>query len=167
MVCRRGIWWGFCRSPSRPMRLSQRRRFMPPLLELIEIEINNGCGVQSQQLGYSQTTDDCDSKRLTDFGAVTLAHCKRNRTKHCGQSGHHDGTKANNTGLVNCIGGGEVLVPLSFQREIDHHDGVFFHDADQENDSNDRDNERSTLKRRSASKAPKPAEGRVERIVIG
>jgi hypothetical protein len=38
------------------------------------------------------------------------------------------------------------LVPFSFQREIDHHDSVLFHDADQKNDSDDRDNRKIDFK---------------------
>src|SRR3974390_2837457 len=86
---------------SRRMRLSQGGRFLSPLPQAIQIEVNDRRRVEYQYLRYGQTADDCDSERLSDFRTVTVADRKRNRTKHRGQGGHHDGTKPNNTCLVN------------------------------------------------------------------
>ena len=58
----------------------------------------------------------------------------------------------------------------SSAREIDHHDGVFLHDTDQQNDSDQRDDvEVGILKQihQREYRKPTPADGSVERIVIG
>ena len=60
------------------------------------------------------------------------------------------------------------LAALGLQREIDHQNGVFLHDADQQDDADQRDDvEVRSDEQRSASKAPTPAEGNVERMVMG
>jgi hypothetical protein len=53
------------------------------------------------------------------------------------------------------------------EREVDHHDRVLLHDADQQDDADQRDDVNSVPKSSSASSAPTPADGSVERIVIG
>ena len=57
---------------------------------------------------------------------------------------------------------------LGLEREVDHHDRVLLHDAHQQHDADERD-ERQVEARDSisASSAPTPAEGSVDRIVIG
>ena len=44
---------------------------------------------------------------------------------------------------------------------------AFFHDTDEQNDSDEPTNEKSMRQMRSADNAPTPALGRVEKIVIG
>ena len=56
-----------------------------------------------------------------------------------GHGGHHNGAEAQQTGFVDCIRRILPVFPLGLQREVDHHDAVFFHDADQENDADDSD----------------------------
>ena len=56
---------------------------------------------------------------------------------------------------------------LGLEREVDHHDRVLLHDADQQDDADERDDVSSVWQSISASSAPTPAEGSVERIVIG
>ena len=64
--------------------------------------------------------------------------------------------------------GGLPSFALRFEREIDHHDGVLLHDADQEDDADQRDDaEIRPAEYERERCAPTPAEGSVERIVIG
>ena len=64
--------------------------------------------------------------------------------------------------------GAHALLALGLEREVDHHDGVLLHDADQQHDADDADDvEVESRASSSASSAPTPAEGRVERMVIG
>ena len=59
-------------------------------------------------------------------------------------------------------------VALGLEREVDHHDRVLLHDAHQQHDADQRDRARGPCPASiSASSAPTPAEGRVERIVNG
>ena len=57
--------------------------------------------------------------------------------------------------------------PLGGQREIHHHDAVLLHDADQQHDADDADNIQRHMRQCRISSAPSPAEGKVERMVIG
>ena len=61
------------------------------------------------------------------------------------------------------------LPSLAFgiQGEVDHHNGVFLDDTDEQNDTDDADDARSFPEIIRASRAPTPAEGSVERIVTG
>ncbi len=51
--------------------------------------------------------------------------------------------------------------------EIDHHDGVFLHNSDEQNNSDESDDAEFCMEINIARIAPTPAEGNVERIVIG
>ena len=46
------------------------------------------------------------------------------------QGSHHNRAKTQQTGLENSFLRRQVTVPLGFKRKIDHHNGVFLHDAD-------------------------------------
>ena len=64
--------------------------------------------------------------------------------------------------------GAQALLALGVEREVDHHDRVLLHDADQQDDADDGDDaEVDAAQTSSASSAPTPAEGSVERIVSG
>jgi hypothetical protein len=56
---------------------------------------------------------------------------------------------------------------LGIDREIDHHDGVLLDDADQQQNAEKRDQAELVPVAISASSAPTPADGSVERIVSG
>ena len=51
---------------------------------------------------------------------------------HCG---HHDRPEAQQAGLIDRIARIHSFVPLGGQREIDHHDRILLHDADQQDNS--------------------------------
>jgi hypothetical protein len=55
---------------------------------------------------------------------------------------------------------------LRSAREVDHHDRVLFHDADQQDDADDGD-DRQIGPSISANSAPTPAEGSVDKMVWG
>ena len=64
--------------------------------------------------------------------------------------------------------GGLPFLALRLEGEVDHHDRVLLHDADQQNDADQRDDVRDRCAiSNSARIAPTPAEGSVERIVMG
>jgi len=52
-------------------------------------------------------------------------------------SGHHNRAEAQQAGIVDCVGRVLSMVALAFQSEIDHHDAVLFHNADQQDDADD------------------------------
>ncbi len=56
---------------------------------------------------------------------------------------------------------------LGLEREVDHHDRVLLDDADQQDDADQGDDAELGVRTAiSASTAPTPADGRVERIVM-
>ncbi len=68
------------------------------------------------------------------------AEGERHRAQQRRHGRHHDGTEAQQAGLIDRLLRRLSLIALGFEREIDHHDGVLLHDADQQNDSDKRDN---------------------------
>jgi len=69
--------------------------------------------------------------------------------------------------FVNRIGRILAVFALAFQREVDHHDAVLLHNADQQHDSDDCDHAQVLVKEKQCEKAPTPADGNVDRIVMG
>ena len=94
------------------------------------------------------------------------------RQRHAAQQrrhrSHHDRPEAQQACLINRVVRILALFALGFEREIDHHDGVLLHDADQQHDADNRHHASIPMRHTiSASSAPTPAEGSVDRIVIG
>jgi hypothetical protein len=111
----------------------------PSLPELIKGQIDDRRSIKSEHLRDNQAANDSDAKRLPQFAANAHADGERQRTKHRGHRGHHDWTKPDQARLVDRFFGTESFVSLGVEREIDHHDGVLFHDADKQDNSDDRD----------------------------
>ena len=82
----------------------------------------------------AQAADDGDAERLAQFGAGTGAERDRQRAEDGGKSRHHDRPEAQQTGLAD-RGLGRQADAAAFEREVDHHDGVFLDDADQHDDA--------------------------------
>jgi hypothetical protein len=80
---------------------------------------------------------------------------------------HHDRPEAQQAGLVDRVDGRLALLALRLEREVDHHDRVLLHDADEQDDADERDDAELGAADESARSAPTPADGSVERIVIG
>ena len=60
------------------------------------------------------------------------------------------------------------FVALGLEREIDHHDGILLHDADQQDDADHGDDaEIGVVEHAAPAARRRPAEGSVERMVIG
>ena len=90
------------------------------------------------------------------------------RAEHRAHRRHHDRTKPQQTSLVDRLERALALVALGLERKIDHHDRVLLDDADQQNDADERDQAQVVVPNSiSTSSAPTPAEGSVDRIVIG
>ena len=62
---------------------------------------------------------------------------------------------------------GDLPPSLGLEGEVDHHDRIFLDDADQENNSDHSHDIQLNAESNKANKTPTPAEGMVERIVIG
>jgi len=53
------------------------------------------------------------------------------------------------------------------ERKVDHHDGVLLHDADEQDDADQGDDAEVRAAEHQGQQGTTPAEGRVERIVMG
>ena len=134
--CRRP---GRVRPANRPQIDSARRSFLLALPQLVKREIDYWSRVKRQDLRNDQPTHDSDPKRLAQFTPDAHSDGERQRAEHRGHRCHHDRTEANETRLVDRFFGTQSFVSLSVEREIDHHDRVLFHDADKQDNSDDRD----------------------------
>ena len=66
---------------------------------------------------------------------------------------HHDGTEAQQAGFVDRVGRVLSVLALAFQREVHHHDAVFLHDADQQDDADDGDHAQILAKKHQRQQA--------------
>ena len=99
---------------------------------------------------------------------VPLLKRQRQRAEQRGQRRHHDRAEAQQAGLRGSRRAATCPRALRLEREVDHHDRVLLDDADQQHDADQRDRcDRSMPQSISASSAPTPADGSVDRIVIG
>ena len=105
----------------------------------VKPQINDRSGVEREHLTENQTTDDGDAERTPQLRARPGSQRQRQPTEQRRHGRHHDGTETQQTGLKDRLFGWFVLLALSFESEVDHHDGVFLHDADQQNDADQRD----------------------------
>src|SRR3989442_1287598 len=68
--------------------------------------------------------------RPAQLGPGPAAHRQRHGAEQRGHGCHHDRAEAQEAGLIYGVGRFHALLALGVQSEIDHHDGVLFHDAD-------------------------------------
>ena len=116
-----------------------RTHAFDPEPEPIQIQIDDRRRVQRQHLADHQAADDGDAERSAQLRAGAAAERQRQRAQQRRHRGHHDRPEAQQAGLVDRLVRGLALRPLRLQREVDHHDGVLLHDADQQNDADHRD----------------------------
>ena len=139
-----------------------------PLAEPVEEDVDDRRGVEGEDLAQQQSADHGDAQRTAQLRAEAGADGQRNAAQQRGHGGHHDGAEAQQAGFVDGFGRGLAVLALGLQREVDDHDAVLLHDADEQNDADDGDDaEDPDGRSSSASSAPTPAEGSVERMVMG
>ena len=115
-----------------------------------------------------QAADDRVAERLADLRTGAGAEHQRNAAEHGAHRGHQDRPEAR-AGRPRAPPRAAIMpAPFGDEREIDHHDAVLLDDADQQHDADDADHvERHAERSCSASSAPSPADGKVDRIVTG
>ena len=92
---------------------------------------------------------------------------KGSAAEHGRHRGHQDRPEPQQARLVDCIARRLALLRSACEREVDHHDRVLLDDADQQHDADDADHVQFEPATMSDSKAPTPAEGSVDRMVMG
>ena len=73
------------------------------------------------------------------LGARARAEGQRQRAEQGRHRRHHDGPEAEQAGLVDGLGGRLAAAALRVEREVDHHDRVLLHDADEQDDADEGD----------------------------
>src|ERR1017187_5990992 len=105
----------------------------------VEPQVNaRGC-IQSERLAENQSADHGDTQRAAQFRTGAAAKRQRHGGQQRRHGGHHDGTEAQQARLVNRIHRRHAFLALGVQGEIDHHDSVLLHDADEQDDADQRD----------------------------
>ena len=94
--------------------------------------------VQRHQLREQQPADHHQSQRLPRFAAGAVADGDRNGAQHGRHRGHHDRAEADQAALEDRLHGRLAFLPLRAEREIDLHDRVLLHDADQHDQPHER-----------------------------
>src|SRR5438093_545584 len=107
--------------------------------EALHIEIDDRRRVERQQLAQQEATDDGDAERATKLGARARPERQRQRAQERGHRRHENGPEPPETRLVDGVPGAEAVVALEVERDVDHHDRVFLHDPDEQDDSDHRD----------------------------
>ena len=107
--------------------------------QAVKPEIDHRRSEQRQQLADQQAADDGDAKRMPQFGARAGAEHQRQGAEYRGHRRHQDRPEPQQAGLVDRLARRLTLIALGIEREVDHHDRVLLHDADQKDDADDRD----------------------------
>ncbi len=94
--------------------------------------------VERDELREEQSADHHQTERLPRFAARAVAESDGHRAQQRRHGGHHDGAEADQAAFVDGLGRREALIALGFESEVDLHDRVLFHDADQHDESHER-----------------------------
>ena len=70
---------------------------------------------------------------------VPVPKASGNAPQMAAHGGHHDGPEAQHAGFKDGVARILTLIALGLQREIDHHDGILLHNADEQDDADDGD----------------------------
>ena len=125
--------------PAAPAGPAVRHRLLDPAVEPVEREIDHRRRVERQQLAQQQAADDGNAERKAQLGAGAAFDRQRQRAEQRGQRRHHDRAEAQQAGLHDRVVRRHALMPLRFQREVDHHDRVLLDDAHQQDDADQAD----------------------------
>jgi hypothetical protein len=115
---------------------AQRRAWPEPG---VEGQIDDRRREQGQQLADQQAAEDGDAQRTAQLGALAPAQHQRHGGEQRGQRRHQDRAEAQQAAWWIASRGALALVALGVDGEVDHHDRVLLHDADQQDDADDAD----------------------------
>jgi len=116
------------------LRVSVPRRFDHPPAEPVEIEVDDRRGVEREELRKEKSTDNGDAKRTAQF-----------RTVPCWRASGSAPSRAEKVVIMmgrkrrqmpdGWIAAAEGCSRSASRAEIDHHDRILLHDADEQNDA--------------------------------
>jgi hypothetical protein len=88
-----------------------------------------------------------DTEWPTQLGPGSTTNGQGKRPEKRRHSSHQDGAKAQKAGLADSGGCGGAACAPRFDGEVDQDDGVLLHDADKQNDTDERDDAELGLER--------------------
>ena len=104
----------------------------------IKKNIDNGRRVESQHLAHDQSADDGNPQRTPELRPCAGAESERQRAEQGSHRCHQNRPEAQLAGFKDSFGSGFAVLALRHEGKVDHHDRIFFHNANQQNDANDR-----------------------------
>src|SRR5271168_2903052 len=107
--------------------------------QLVKEDVNDRRGVERQDLAEDQAANHGDAQGPAQLGTDARAQGQRQAAKKRGHCGHHNGAEAQQAGLVDGLFRGLAVFALSLEREVNHHDAVFLHDSNEQDDAYERD----------------------------
>ena len=114
------------------------RHARAPGAEPFHPDVDHGRGVEVEDLAHDEAADDRDAERLPQFRAVAVTQGQGHRTEQGRHGGHHDRAETQQAGPVDRVLRARPGPALVLDREIDHEDGVLLHDADEQDDADER-----------------------------
>src|SRR5271170_7072339 len=112
----------------------------PTNSQAVERKVNNRRGVERQHLADDQASDDRDAERTSQFRTGSSAQGERQGAEYGGHGGHQYGTKAQQAGLIDGVFRALFVDAFSGESEIDHQYAVLLNNANEQDNSNYRDN---------------------------
>ena len=120
-------------------RAPLRRRTPDARGDAVERQVDHRRREQGQHLAHQQAADDADAERMAQLRSRAGAEHQRQGAEDRRHGGHQDRPEAQQAGLVDGLARRHALVALGVDREVDHQDRVLLHDADQQDDADQRD----------------------------
>src|SRR5690348_11327995 len=105
--------------------------------DTVERKIDHRSRIQREDLTDDQSSNDGDAKRAAKLRSDSRADRQRQRAEQRRHRRHHNRSKTQEAGFVDRFDGRLALLAFRLKGKIDHHDGVFLHDPDQQNDADE------------------------------
>ena len=107
--------------------------------QTIEHEIDNRCGVESEELAHDESSNNRDTKRAAQLRTCTCSKRQRQGAEERGHGGHENWAEAQHTRFKDGVFGALATFPFGLKSKIDHHDGILLDDTDKQDNSDDGD----------------------------
>src|SRR5258705_580936 len=105
--------------------------------EFVESEINDRSGVERKKLAHDEAADDADAEGAAKFGTGAGAERQRESAKEGSHGGHQDGAEAQHARFEDGVFGAFAAFAFGLEGKVNHHDGVFLDDTDEQDDADD------------------------------
>src|SRR6267143_692466 len=105
--------------------------------EFVESEINDRSGVERKKLAHDEAADDADAEGAAKLGTGAGAKGQGESSKEGSHGGHQDGAEAQHARFEDGVFGAFAAFAFGLQGKINHHDGVFLDDTDEQDDADD------------------------------